>query len=145
MKNLTSKLVAIGLFFASISVVCQARDDLPDPVKQGLVAYAEGNFNIATDIWLKNAVLENPNAVKKELDFASVERLYGIFDGYELVKETVLSSRAKRMYVAINYERGPLWLYFDVFQKRDGTWTINAIKMNKNAEELFPEGYLGHK
>jgi hypothetical protein len=145
MKIVALRRVAAALLFLATGAFLSAKEDLPDAVRQGLVAYAEGTFPIAIDVWLKNAALDDVAAAKQELNaIGAAEHLFGVYEGYEVVREVVLSSRIKRVYLVLNYERGPLWIFFDVYQKKDSTWEINRVKTNKNPEELLPEGYLAH-
>jgi hypothetical protein len=136
-------LLSTLLLLCALCVSVQAADEVPDPVKLGLKSYAESNAAIATDVWLKNSYAENAAELKKELlGLGQVERVYGSFEGHDVVHLIAFSSRAKRVYLVLYFERGPAWVYFDVYQKRDSQWVINGARLELNAEEILPETLL---
>ena len=130
-------LLALALTTAAVAA---ERDEVPESIRQGLRTYSESNYNIATEIWMKNISAEQPGDLKKEfLSLGRIEHIYGSYEGYDLVQQVTFSPRTKRVYLVMYFERGPLWIYFDVFQRKDNTWLINGVRSDLNAEEILPE------
>lgn len=146
--SLLRSLLVSGLLNLAVAGAVSAApiDDLPTPVREGLKAYPEGSHTVAVDAWMRHVVAENAADVKAHLaGLQRVERLYGAFDSVDIVHRAPLSNRAQRLYLAMHFERGVVWIVFDVYQKRDQQWVINGVRYALNPVEILPEPILVRK
>lgn len=142
----SSLLGGLFLLAFSASVYSAPVDDLPPPVREGFKAYPEGSYTVAVDAWLRHAAVENSIELKSRLlKLEGASHLYGTFEEVDIVHRTTLSNRAQRLYLAMHFERGTVWICFDVYQKRDQQWVINGVRYSLNPVEILPEPLLVRK
>lgn len=140
-----ARLIALLVLVIATSANSSAKpeDSLPAPVLKGLQAYAAEGLGAAVDIWMKNSVMDgNASAKAGLLQVAEVERYYGKYEDYQLVRVSILTPRSKRFYIAINYEKSPLWCYLDVYQKKNGEFIISELLFNTKAALILPGDFF---
>jgi hypothetical protein len=142
------KTITLILLISLAAVVCRGEgkkkvNRLPEPIIAGLEAYSKDGCNAAVDVWLKNSVMDRvPGARGQLAQIAQVEEFYGRYEGYELVRDSMLTPRLVRYYLAIYYERGPLWVYFDIYEKKDGSFLITEVQFNTKANLILPSDFF---
>ena len=133
------------LLFVGLATVGSAKPDdaIPSPVLKGLEAYAAEGFAAAIDVWIKNSVLEGNAAAKGSMmQVTEVERYYGKFEGHQLVRVSTLTPRVKHIYLAMYYEKSPLWAYFDIYEKKNGEFIISEMLFNTKASVILPGDFF---
>lgn len=133
------RLLLVLLLAAATSSFAKPDDSIPPAVAKGLQAYEKDGFAAAIDIWIKNSVMDGNAAAKGQmLQISEVERYYGKYEGYQLVRTSLLTPRTRRFYFALYYEKSPLWVFFDVYERKTGEFTISEMLFNTKASLILP-------
>lgn len=118
-------------------------DEVPKIVVDGLNAYKTSGFTEAFNVWLKGSPMESDKTTTMNLKggFTQIETLYGKMIGYDILKNIKISSTTKRVYLEVNYEKGPLFVYFDCYNSARG-WIIPMMKFHTEADKILPANML---
>lgn len=138
------RVLTVWLACLSISgVTIAATPAIPPIVTAGLEAYQKSGFKAALDVWLKGSPMESDKTslINTTGAIASIETAYGKMTGYEVVKTVSLSPSTLRVYVVIDYEKGPLFASFYCYKSKDG-WIIPKFQCHTDVERVFPESLL---
>ena len=119
---------------------------MPSIVTDGLGAYKTSGFKAALDLWLKGSPMESDKTSLINITgaVASIETAYGKMTGYEEVKTVSLSPSTIRVYLVINYEKGPLFALFTCYKTKEG-WIIPKFLLHTDVERVFPESLIDGK
>jgi hypothetical protein len=74
--------------------------------------------------------------------FIQFETSFGKYLGYEIFKVVPLTSSTEIVYVAIKFEKGPVWFAFNLYKATD-TWTITTLNANQTPQSILPPSLLG--
>ncbi|HXY54696.1 MAG TPA: hypothetical protein VEM40_08505 [Nitrospirota bacterium] len=133
----------IVLFFTAVTSYA---DDVPRIVLDGLNAYKSAGFTEAFNVWLKGSPMESDKTTTMNLKggFTQIESIFGKMIGYDVLKTTNISPVTNRTYIEINYEKGPLFLYFDNYKSPSG-WIIPTMKFHTEADKILPSDMINGK
>ena len=70
-------------------------------------------------------------------DLQQIDKLYGSYKNYELIKTVALSKSTNVVYIAINYDLGPLFAKFIIYDT-GGEWVVTRLDVNTNPETIMP-------
>lgn len=141
MKKIPVVLLFGALLWATPVIHAQSRTSGPVPelINQGFNAYAQTGLNAALQVWLQNSLLDRNTLLKNELlALKQADATYGLFENSESLREVALTSRVTRIYLVLNYERAPLWGYFDLYRTHSGNQVISDICFNAKAQAILP-------
>jgi hypothetical protein len=140
-----TKLFATIIVFFFTAVTSYA-DDVPKIVLDGLNVYKTSGFTEAFNVWLKGSPMESDKTTTMNLKggFTQIESIFGKMIGYDILKTTNISSMTNRTYIEINYEKGPLFLYFDCYKSPSG-WIIPMMKFHTEADKILPSNMIYEK
>jgi hypothetical protein len=119
---------------------------LPKIVTDGFDIYKSSGVSAAYDFWLNGSPIENDAATKTNVISAvhTIESAYGKYIGYEYLGTVPFTSSTKRYYVIIQYEKGPLYAWFEVYSV-GGKDIIPAFDCNTKANVLLPDSFFEKK
>jgi len=138
------RVLTVWLVCMSISgIAIAATPEVPPIVTAGLEAYQKSGFKAALDLWMKGSPMESDKTSLVNITgaIASIETAYGKMTGYEVVKTFSLSPSTLRVYLVINYEKGPLFASFYCYKSKDG-WIIPKFLCHTDVERIFPESLM---
>ena len=139
-----SLVLALGLMLATLGqcvpAVAQTRvsDDIPKILLSGLDAYKAEGADAAIKAWIKGSSLEGSKDVLSEANILrQVQDFYGSYKNFELIHTRNLTPSIKIIYLALDYERGPLFAKFVVYQKEQA-WILTGFTFNTKEELVIP-------
>jgi len=132
-------LIAITLFSAGrASAQSVVRQDVPPPLISGMEAYKPGNPEQAMKAWLKNSPLDGTQMVSDEANILrQAQNQFGAFQWYDVIFNREISPRIRIIYLAMNYESGPLFSRF-VFYHTDRGWIVTSFDFNFDDTKILP-------
>jgi hypothetical protein len=137
-------LIAVVLqFTVAVTVFSEDKEvNVPDVVTAGVTAYEKGNANSAIDAWIRGSAIEHDPKQRDALvdGLENIQRLYGGWIGWELIRVIKFSPSCWRVYGVVKYERGPAYVLFDCYKTSD--WILNDLEVNVAADKLLPPGLL---
>ena len=138
-KNLLITALVASSSFGAIAQSQSARALVED----GASAYLKDGATAAINVWLKGSALEgNTQATSQANTLRQIEDFYGKPESYETISESTLSAKSKLVLFVINYQRGPLYARFQVFQLPSGKWVSTEFKFQTEAANIFPAPLL---
>jgi hypothetical protein len=138
MKSLKPLLLAALLF--SLSIAFGQSAELPVVLKNGIASYERFGAKSALENWLKGSPLEKDALAVQKLteSLVHLESEYGKMIGWSFIRNVDLGS-VQRVYITLNYEKGPAYAWFDCYQSS----TISAFDFNTQASAILPPSILG--
>jgi len=130
-------LLAIG---QCVPAVAQTRpaDDIPKIVLSGLDAYKAEGADAAMKAWIKGSPLDgSKDALSQANVLRQIQDYYGSYKTFDLIHTRNLSPIIKVVYLALNYEKGPLFAKFVVYQTEQG-WILTTFTFNTKEELILP-------
>lgn len=92
--------------------------------------------------WLKFGPQEDTDYSASLIEILSrTEKLYGDYKSYEVLKKYKWSNNVTYFFIVINYEKGPLFAKFMLYNFRNDNITY-AIQLDTNPEIIIPEFYF---
>jgi hypothetical protein len=140
-KNLR---VALGFFFISIAGFIHAdaqtrpNNDLPPVILSGLDAYKAEGPEAAIRAWIKGSPIEgSKDALAQSNVLRQIQDFYGSYKSYDVISARILSPNIRILYLGLNYEKGPLFSKFIIFQTAQG-WILTSFNFNTKEELILP-------
>jgi hypothetical protein len=133
-------LIVIGL----APVVTFAQEGkIPDIIMSGLNVYKEKGPEAAVKEWIKGSPVEGQkNALSQANVLLQVEAFYGTYKSVELINIKNVTSTAKMVYVQLNYENGPVFAYFVIYNKGDNNWIVTNFQFHTDPASILPREYV---
>jgi hypothetical protein len=136
--------LALGLLLCMIqpyaSAVAQTRpaEDVPKIVLSGLAAYKSDGADAALKAWIKGSALDgSKDALSQANVLRQIQDFYGAYESYDLILARNLSPKIRVIYIALDFEKGPLFAKFVVYQTEQG-WLITNFVFNTKEELILP-------
>ena len=116
--------------------------NVPEVVTAGVAAYEKGAAEAAVNAWLRGSAIEHDPKQRDALinGLKNIQRSYGGWIGWELIRVVKFSPSCWRVYGVIKYERGPAYVLFDCYKTTD--WILNDFEVNVAADKLLPAALL---
>ncbi|HET8759877.1 MAG TPA: hypothetical protein VFN94_02340 [Nitrospiria bacterium] len=115
---------ALAVMVAGGSAAWAAKDIkvvVPNTIVNGMGDYAFQGADAAVKTWVKGTHLEgSPEAAIQVNNLKRLEAAYGKFQGYHIVQVHELTPLSEIVYLAIHYERGPVFGRFLAYRIKDG-------------------------
>jgi hypothetical protein len=127
-------LAVLVLALASVARAAPA----PDPVlTKGLQAFVTNGLPVCLSFWYAG----RPKlAAALEAKIAPAIRDLGAVIDTEVVATQTISRRVTRYYVAVYFDRGPLWIRIERYAGRDRSFYL-PLKFSLDPDDILP-GYL---
>ena len=137
-------LIAVVLqLTVALTVLSEDKEaNVPDIVTVGVTAYEKGTADAAVDAWVRGSAIEHDPKQREALvnGLNNIQRLYGAWIGWELIRVVKFSPSCWRVYGVVRYEKGPAYVLFDCYKTSD--WILNDFEVNVSADKLLPAGLL---
>ena len=132
--RLTGLLLSLLLLLTSTARAAQT----PDPrLVEGLQAFVTNGIEAGLLVWYNDRP-ELANEMKDQL-IAATARLGSLIDT-EIVAIQPVSKRVMRYYVALYFNRRPLWLRVERYASKDRAFFL-PLRFSTNPDEILP-GYI---
>src|ERR1700736_373187 len=144
MAFMMCNLIAVVLqLTVALTVLSEDKEaNVPDIVTVGVTAYEKGTADAAVDAWVRGSAIEHDPKQREALvnGLNNIQRLYGAWIGWELIRVVKFSPSCWRVYGVVRYEKGPAYVLFDCYKTSD--WILNDFEVNVSADKLLPAGLL---
>ena len=139
--EIATSFILLG-FITFAPFPAQADQDIPDVVLAGLNEYKANGPEAAIKAWIKGSAYETSvEALSQANLFRQVETMYGKFQGYQLIKNKEITKSSKVIYITMDFERGPVFASFLVFQGKEKR-VIASFNFNTKPEAILPNCFL---
>lgn len=121
------------------TLVKASADDLPPVILSGLQAYKDKGPDEAIRIWIKDGPLEgNRGALAQANNLREVQASYGAYQYFEVISEYDIGRRTRILYLTLDFESGPLFAKFVVYQSNH-RWIVISFDFNTKEEMILPQ------
>jgi hypothetical protein len=115
-----------------------ANDEVPKIILSGLDAYKAEGAEAAITAWIKGGPMEGSrDALSQANILKQVQDFYGPYKSFDLIRSRNLTTNVRVIYVVMNYEKGPLFSKFTVYQSAKG-WILANFTFNTKEEVILP-------
>jgi hypothetical protein len=124
-----------------IRTIAQTRptDDVPKIILSGLEAYKSDGADAAMKAWIRGSALDgSKDALSQANILRQIQDFYGAYKAFDLIRTRSLSPNIRVIYLALDYERGPLFAKFVVYQTQQG-WILTNFTFNTKEELILPQ------
>lgn len=123
-----------GLAFAQ----SHANDDIPKIVLSGMDAYKAEGAEAAITAWIKGSPIEgSKDAISQANILRQIQDFYGPYKSFDLIRSRNLTPNVRVIYLTLDYEKGPLFAKFTVYQAAQG-WILTNFIFNTKEEIILP-------
>ncbi|MGB8352667.1 MAG: hypothetical protein WCD79_02140 [Chthoniobacteraceae bacterium] len=137
------RFIQIFAAILALVAVCHADDAVvPDIVARGFDTYQKFGLLPAVDAWLKGSPFAAGDKDLVTEKIKRVESSYGAVAGYELLRIVKLTPSTQRVYLAVKYEKGVAWMFFDCYRPTT-EWIVASFDFSTKADEIVPTSILG--
>lgn len=145
---LRGMLISLCMLFAAMaqadrSGISSSKSTLviPSVVVDGMEKYHFNSADEAVKIWLQPTGEQSQETATTYADtLRDTEKVYGKFIDYHLISVKWLSPSTALVYLVLNYERGPLFVRFVVYEYKS-TQLVTQIDFGLVPEVVFPEKF----
>lgn len=137
-------LCSCALFFMPLTAVAQVlikggtAEDLPPVIVSGLQAYKDKGPDEAVRLWIKDSPIDgSKEALSQANNLRQVQDFYGAYQSFEVLSAYEIGHRTRIFYLALNFERGPLFAKFVVYQSNH-RWILTSFDFNTKEEMILP-------
>jgi hypothetical protein len=109
---------------------------LPPVITAGLDAYRNIGLDQAFRAWLRNSPLHWEAAMATPLHAAQEE--FGTFESWDVISARSLSPSTQIVYLVLNYQQGPAFAKFVVYQTEQQGWVVTNLKFSVDEEAILP-------
>jgi hypothetical protein len=118
------------------------RPEVPEIIRAGLDSIKVGGFEAAIRTWLRGSPMSEPGAEARAVSgLESIASKYGAYVDYEILAAVQLGEKERRVYLALHFERGPVYAWFDCYRAAGG-WIIPAFLANVQPQEILPPSMM---
>ncbi|MGH9587535.1 MAG: hypothetical protein ACRD3F_11325 [Acidobacteriaceae bacterium] len=146
MRKLAILICTCILFAAPSLSVAQSKGPdgaVPDVVLAGLQAYKNGGAQAAVQAWIKGGPLDGSADASSDVRaLDQIQQAYGGYRSCDVIHAGDLTRRIRVIYLAMYFERGPLFAKFVVY-RTGATWVLTSFKFNSDADAILPYAPLG--
>ncbi len=135
--------VVLCLLIATLpSFVHGQQPDVPPIAAAGLDAFRAAGADSAIAVWIRGTSFDTP-ATRASLGqgFARMAEQTGRMVGYDVVRVLPVGTHVRRVYAVLHYERGPAYLYLELYRRPEG-WVTQTVEFNASPEDVFPVALL---
>lgn len=122
------------------SAVQEDYSSVPSIVSDSLQLYREQGAEAFIKSILKGSPLEGDEGSAKELErMRAVEKYYGKMLRHNFVNVLKVTSFYKKIYVILQFEKGPVFCGIDCYYTSKNTWIVSAFAFDTDIEKVFPD------
>lgn len=113
---------------------------VPSIVSESFQLYREQGAEAFIKSILKGSPLEGDESSAKELErMRAVERYYGKMTRHTFINVLKISSFYKKIYIILQFAKGPVFCSIDCYYTSQNTWIIPAFTFNTDIAKVFPD------
>ncbi len=147
MRNLAIRCCYLSLILFALPVISRTqassagqKEEVPSFVTAGFQAYKEKGPEEAVRVWIKDSPIDgSKDALSQANNLRQIQDFYGTFRGYDLMDVKDLTGRIRVIYIAMNYEKGPLFARFLAFRTEEHEWVLTNFTFNTKPEMILPD------
>lgn len=110
-----------------------------DLIESGFLAYQRGDSVAAFKSWTRGSGMERQgNDAAQALALSRIRDFYGDYQGYEIVRDHQMSTRARMILLVMNFDRGITFARFQVYRQSNGNWVLNEFKFHTESVVVWP-------
>lgn len=137
-------LCSCALLFMQLTAVGQTLikgggvEDLPPVIVSGLQAYKDKGPDEAVRLWIKDSPIDgSKEALSQANSLRQIQDFYGAYQSFEVISAYEIGHRTRIFYLTLNFENGPLFAKFVVYQSNH-RWILTSFNFNTKAELILP-------
>jgi hypothetical protein len=138
-------LCSCALLFLQLTAVGQSLikgggtvEDLPPFVLSGLQAYKDKGPDEAVRLWIKDSPIDgSKEALSQANTLRQIQDFYGGYQFFEVISAYEIGHRTRIFYLTLNFEKGPLFAKFVVYQSNH-RWILTSFDFNTKEEMILP-------
>lgn len=137
-------LCLCALLFMQLPAVAQTlikagtAEDLPPVILSGLQGYKDKGPDEAVRIWIKDGPIDgSKEALSQVNNLRQVQDFYGAYQSFEFISGYEIGRRTRILYLTLNFEKGPLFAKFVVYQTNH-RWILTSFNFNTKEEMILP-------
>ncbi len=138
-------LVAVGFLLLALAPYVRAgaadtsSEEVPKVVLSGLDAYKAEGPDAAMKAWIKGSPIEgSKEALSQANNLRQIQDFYGAYKTFHFIQSRNLGPTSRMIYLALDYEKGPVFGKFLVFRAEQG-WILTSFLFNTHPEQILPE------
>lgn len=136
-------VVAIGVLVMGAAGAAKESDDPLALVRKGLSVYAEKGPREALDAMLVGSPIEgSKEALSQANVLLQIAEFYGPYRGYSIARVVKVSDSTRFAYLVLNFERGPLFGCFVLYERPGFGWVLPQFKFHTEAQQVWPATLL---
>lgn len=113
-------------------------EEVPPVILSGLQAYKDKGADEAVRIWVKDSPIEgSKDALNEAGNLRQVQDFYGAYQSFEVLSAYEVGRRTRILYLTLNFEKGPLFGKFVVYQSNH-RWILTSFDFNTKEEMILP-------
>jgi hypothetical protein len=113
-------------------------EDLPPVILSGLQAYKDKGPDEAVRLWIKDSPIDgSKEALGQANNLRQVQNFYGAYQFFEVLSAYEIGRRTRIFYLTLNFENGPLFAKFMVYQSNH-RWILTSFDFNTKEEMILP-------
>lgn len=113
-------------------------ESLPPIIGLGLETYKDRGAEEAVQAWTKGSPIDgSTEALNQAATLRQTQSSYGPYKTYEVISSRDLSSRARILYLLLNFEKGPLFARFLVYRSEQG-WILTSFSLSTDPAAIIP-------
>lgn len=123
----------------SRAAMAQGSTGVPEIVTAGFESYRNVGLDQAFRAWLRNSPLRWNTDMAAPLREA--QDVYGPFRSFDVIQAEDLSPATRVVYVAVNYDKGPVFGKFVVYRAEQVGWLVTSLKFSADETAILPAYY----
>jgi len=116
----------------------KAADEIPAIILSGAAAYKDKGPDEAIKVWIKGSPIDgSKEALSQANSLRQVQDFYGPYQSIELASSRDITPKTRVLYVVFNFEKGPLFAKFVMYQSEQG-WILTNFNFNTKEDAILP-------
>jgi hypothetical protein len=116
----------------------KAADEIPTIILSGAAAYKEKGPDEAIKVWIKGSPIDGSReALSQANNLRQIQDFYGSYQSYDLISIRDVTPKTRILYFVFNFEKGPLFAKFVMFQSEQG-WILTTFNFNTKEDAILP-------
>jgi hypothetical protein len=145
MRKFLFLLCSCALFFGHPSLAQSSNvnkketaEGLPPMILSGLEAYKDKGPEEAVRAWIKDSPIDgSKDALSQSNTLRQIQDFYGAYQAFEVISTRELTPRIRAIYLALDFEKGPLFAKFLVYRSNQ-QWILTSFNFNTKEELILP-------
>jgi len=114
-------------------------EEVPKVILSGLDAYKAEGPEAAMKAWIKGSPIEgSKEALSQANNLRQIQDFYGAYKTFHFIQSRNLGPTSRMIYLALDYEKGPVFGKFLVFRAEQG-WILTSFLVNTHPEQILPD------